>query len=388
VSKKIKAGIIGTGFIGAVHVDALRRIGYVELVALAEAGQEMAERKAREFYIPKAYGNYEDLINDPEVQVVHNCTPNNLHLEINSNIIRAGKHVFSEKPLAMNAKESRQMLDLLKQHKVVHGVNFNYRMYPLVQDMKQRIRKGELGDVWLIHGSYLQDWLLYETDYNWRIEPEISGRTRAVGDLGSHWCDTVQAITGHQIVEVMADFSTVIPVRKKSRVLETFSQSRGATDYEEKAVKTEDWAAVLLRFDNGAKGMFSVSEVCAGRKCFLNIEIDGSKQSLYWNQEQGDQIWVGNRSEPNQVIIRDPNALDPKVRQYAFAPAGHPEGWLDDNKNSVKAFYDFIHAGKDPEKDDADFATFKDGHDIMLILDAIAESNEKGAWVKVKRETE
>ena len=386
--KKIKAGIVGTGFIGAVHVDALRRIGYVELVALAEAGQEMASRKADEFGIPKAYGNYQDLINDPEVQVVHNCTPNNLHLEINSKIIQAGKHVFSEKPLAMNATESRQMLDLLARHKVVHGVNFNYRMYPLAQEMKQRVRRGELGDLWLVHGSYLQDWLLYETDYNWRIEPEVSGRTRAVGDLGSHWCDTVQTITGHKIVEVMADFSTVLPVRKKSRVVETFAQRRGGADYEEKRVKTEDWAAVLLRFDNGAKGMFSVSEVCAGRKCYLNLEVNGSKKSFYWNQEQGDQLWVGHRGEPNQLVIRDPNALQPEARPYALAPAGHPEGWLDDNKNSIKAFYDFIQAGKNLEQDQADFATFWDGHDIMLILDAIAESNENGAWVRVKRRTE
>lgn len=383
--KKIKAGIIGTGFIGAVHVDAVRRVGDVELVALAEATQELAERKAAEYHIPKAYGNYKDLIHDPEVEVVHNCTPNNMHLEVNSEIIRAGKHIFSEKPLAMSAIESQQMLDLLARHKVVHGVNFNYRMYPLCQDMKRKIRQGAIGDVRLVHGSYLQDWLLYDTDYNWRIEPEISGATRAIGDLGSHWCDLVQSVTGLKITEVMADFATVIPVRKKSRVLETFAAGGASADYEEKEVKTEDWASVLIHFDNGAKGVFSVSEVCAGRKCYFNIEVNGSEKTYFWNQEEGDRMWVGNRNEPNQSVIRDPNQLDPGARPYAFAPAGHPEGWLDGIKNNVAAFYDFIRKGKDIDRDETDFATFRDGHDIMLILDAIAASARTGSWVKVNR---
>ncbi len=383
--KKIGVGIIGTGFIGAVHVDALRRLGYVDIVALAEANPELAQAKADAFCIPKAYGDYHDLINDPDVHAVHNCTPNNMHLEINTAILQAGKHVFSEKPLAMNATESAQLLQLAQKSGVVHGVNFNYRMYPLAQEMKYRIARGDIGDVRLIHGSYLQDWLLYPTDYNWRIEPEISGATRAIGDIGSHWCDMAQTVTGLQITEVFADFATVIPVRKKARNVETFAKADAATEWEDKPVQTEDWAAVLVHFSNGARGVFKVSEVSAGRKCRFDIEVNGSEKTFYWNQEQGDRLWVGSREESNQELIRDPNWLTPAIKPYTAAPCGHPEGWLDDNASNVKAFYEFIRQGKDPRCDHADFATFQEGHDIMLILAAIAESAKSRKWVAVER---
>lgn len=383
--RKIKAGIIGTGFVGAVHIDAIRRLGFVELVAIAEANEELARKKAADFYIPRAYGNYLDLIHDPDVQVVHNCTPNNLHLKINIAIIEAGKHIFSEKPLGLNRFESRKLLELVKKHQVVHGVNFNYRMYPLVQDMKCRIQKGELGKINLVHGSYLQDWLFYDTDYNWRIEPETGGATRAIGDIGSHWCDLAQTVTGLKITEVFADLSTIIPVRKKSKILETFSENRHLTDYEEIAVKTEDWGAVLVHFENEARGVFYVSQVSAGRKCYFNIEINGSIQSLYWNQEKGDRMWVGHRNESNSAIMRDPNQLDQQCRRYAFAPGGHPEGWLDSFKNNLYAYYRYIADGKNIETEKPDFATFYDGYDISCIVGAIVESYQKGMWVKVNR---
>jgi len=368
-----------------VHVDALRRLGYVDLIALAEAGQELAQKKADAFHIPKAYGDYRDLLNDPDVQVVHNCTPNNMHLEVNSAIIKAGKHVFSEKPLAMDSDESARLLELAVKHRVVHGVNFNYRMYPLVQEMKHRIARGDIGEVRLIHGSYLQDWLFYPTDYNWRIEPEVCGATRAAGDIGSHWCDLAQNVSGLCITEVLADFATVIPVRKKAHDVETFSTTREAEQYEEKEVRTEDWAAVLVHFENGVKGVFYVSEVCAGRKCRFDIEVNGSKKTFYWNQEQGDRMWVGTREEANHEMIRDPNYVAPNIRPYTAAPAGHPEGWLDDNAASIKAFHEFVRQGKDINRDQPDFATFREGHDIMLILEAITESAKKGTWAKVKR---
>ncbi|NIA14438.1 MAG: Gfo/Idh/MocA family oxidoreductase [Nitrospiraceae bacterium] len=382
---KIGVGVVGTGFIGPVHIDALRRLGHVEIVALGEANQELARAKADALGIPKAYGDFNDLINDADVEVVHNCTPNNMHLEINSAIVQAGKHVFSEKPLAMDSNESAQLLQLAQEHGVVHGVNFNYRLYPLAQEMRHRIARGDIGDVRLIHGSYLQDWLLYPTDYNWRIEPEISGATRAVGDIGSHWCDLAQCVTGLRIAEVCADFATVISVRKKARNVETFAKASEATEWDEKPVRTEDWAGVLVRFENGARGVFSVSEVSAGRKCRLDIEINGSEKTFYWNQEQGDRLWVGTRNEGNQEIIRDPNWVAEAVRPHTFAPAGHPEGWLDNNAANIRAFYEFIREGKDSNRDPAAFATFRDGHDIMLILRAITESAATGRWVKVQR---
>ena len=343
---KIGVGIIGTGFAGTIHVDALRRLGFVDLIAIADSNQELAEKKAHDLFIPKVYKDYLELIDDPNIQVVHNCTPTNLHLQINTEIIESGKHIFSEKPLGMTAQEAHKMLELLKEHQVVHGVNFNYRMYPLVQDMKQKIKEGELGDIRLVHGSYLQDWLFYDTDYNWRVEPEIGGKTRAVGDIGSHWCDLAQTITGLRITEVLADFATVIPVRKKSKIVETFSKVQEVTDYEEKKVENEDWATVIVHFENGVKGVFYVSQVSAGRKCYFNIEINGSKKSFYWNQESGDQMWIGYRDQPNVIAMRDPNQLTESCRKYVLAPAGHPEGWLDAFKNNLQAFYSFIREGK------------------------------------------
>jgi predicted dehydrogenase len=383
--ERIKVGIIGTGFVGTVHIDALRRLGFVEVVAVAEANEELAQKKAADFFIPRAYGNLHDLINDPDVQVIHNCTPNHLHLEINTAIIQAGKHIFSEKPLGMNRFESSKMLELAEKYRVVHGVNFNYRMYPLVQDMKHRIQKGELGKVNLIHGSYLQDWLFYETDYNWRIEPKYGGATRAIGDIGSHWCDLAQTLTGLKITKVFADLSTVIPVRKKSKIVETFSENREPTDYEEIPIQSEDWGAVLIRLENGASGVFYVSQISAGRKCCLNIEIDGSNQSFYWNQEEGDRMWIGYRNQPNAYFMRDPNQLDPKCRGYVLAPGGHPEGWLDSLKNSLLAYYRAVLDAKNALNKKPDYATFHDGYDISCIVDAIVESQQKGKWVKVAR---
>ncbi len=382
---KIGVGIIGTGFAGTIHVDALRRLGFVDLIAIADSNQELAEKKAHDLFIPKVYKDYQELIDDPNIQVVHNCTPTNLHLQINTEIIESGKHIFSEKPLGMTAQEAHKMLELLKEHQVVHGVNFNYRMYPLVQDMKQKIKEGELGDIRLVHGSYLQDWLFYDTDYNWRVEPEIGGKTRAVGDIGSHWCDLAQTITGLRITEVLADFATVIPVRKKSKIVETFSKVQEVTDYEEKKVENEDWATVIVHFENGVKGVFYVSQVSAGRKCYFNIEINGSKKSFYWNQESGDQMWIGYRDQPNVIAMRDPNQLTESCRKYVLAPAGHPEGWLDAFKNNLQAFYSFIREGKNIEEEKPSFATFYDGYDIACIVDAIVKSNQTESWVKVER---
>lgn len=386
--RKLRVGMIGAGFIGPVHIDAVRRMGLAEIVGFSDVDLELARAKAEQFHIPRAYGNYADLIHDPDVDVIHNCTPTNLHMEVNRQAILAGKHIFSEKPLGMSAAESRAMLELLREHpQVIHGVNYNYRMYPLALDMKRRIRRGELGRIHLIHGSFLQDWLLYATDYNWRIEPEISGATRAIGDLGSHWCDLAQTVTGMKIVEVFAEFNIVHPVRRKSTVAETFAKTQAAAEYEEKTVRTEDWAAVLVRFENGAKGVFQAGEISAGRKARLDLEISGLGGTFYWNQEEGDKLWIGQREGANQIAFRDPNGMDADQRRYAFAPAGHPEGWLDSNRNSVAAFYQAVLSGVRPGPGEAEYATFEDGHDIMLVTDAIARSHAEGRWIAVDRST-
>lgn len=382
--KKVRAGIIGMGFIGVSHIEAIRRIGFGELIAVADVNYELAKRKADEYSIPKCYKTIDELLADDEIDIVHNCTPNNLHMEINEKIIKAGKHIFSEKPLARNSEESSRMLELLSENKnIIHGVNFNYRMNPLVQEMKNKVRNGEIGKPTLVHGSYLQDWLLFETDYNWRIEPEISGPSRCIADIGSHWMDSAQTILGARIIEVCADLVTVIPVRKKPKgQVETFSINTNV-EYEDRKIETEDYGAVLFKMDNGVHGVFRVSEVSAGRKCHLDIEVNGSKASLYWNQENADHMWMGFRDRDNCQVMRNPNLMTPEARQYTYLAAGHPEGWNDAMRNNVYSLYKFIAEDKVLGKDQNDFATFEEGHYIIKLTEAILKSSETRQWTKV-----
>lgn len=382
---KLKVGVVGMGFIGASHIDAIRRIGIAELVAVADTNYELAKTKAEEYSIPRCYETMEALLADPEVAVIHNCTPNLLHLEINRKVIEAKKHIFSEKPLAMTSGDSAEMLALLSQNpEIAHAVNFNYRMNPLVQEMKNRVQAGEIGVPMLVHGTYLQDWLLLETDYNWRIEPEISGPSRCVADIGSHWMDTVQCVLGSRITQVCADMATLLPVRKKPKgQVETFSVNTSG-EYEDKTVSTEDYAAVLVRFENGTRGVFCVSEMSAGHKCRLDFEVDGSKASFYWNQEQPDQMWMGMRNDYNRSIFRDPNLMTAEARPYTHLAAGHPEGWNDALYNNIRSFYTFIAEGKTPGVDRTDFATFADGHYIVKLTEAILQSANEKRWISIQ----
>lgn len=384
--KKIKVGVIGTGFIGPTHIEAIRRIGFAEVVAIAGNGQESAERKAAELGIPRAYGNYRDLLKDDEVEVVHNCTPNHLHFPINKEIVLAGKHVLSEKPLAMSSEESAELLALAKEYKVVHGVCFNYRQFPIVKQLASMIKKEQLGKVNLVHGSYLQDWMLYETDYNWRLAPEVGGKSRTVADIGSHWCDTVQYVIGKKIVEVFADLATVIPVRKKpSSTGETFGgQSPVDTAYEDVPINNEDYASVLVHFEDGTRGVFTVSQVSAGRKNRLSFEVNGSQQSAHWNQEEPEKLWIGHRDKPNEILMADPALFADEAKSAIHHPGGHNEGWPDAMKNMMINFYSFIRDEKDPHRDETPFATFEDGHISMCITDAILRSHEQQKWIKVE----
>lgn len=382
--KKINVGIIGMGFIGISHLDAVRRIANVNLVAISDVNYDLAKKHAARFGIEKCYENYDDLIADPEIHAIHNCTPNNLHLDINKKIIEAGKHVFSEKPLGKSAEETAQMLDVLEKHPdIIAGINFCYRMTPLVQEMKLRVRQGEIGDVMLVHGSYLQDWLLYPTDYNWRIESEYSGPSRCVADIGSHWIDTAQTVIGSRIIEVCAETVTAFPVRKKPvQQVETFVVQENV-EYSDVPVTTEDFAGALVKFENGVTGIFYCSQISSGRKCHLNLEVNGKKGSYYWNQETSDRMWKGHRNVHNELILRNPNLMLPENRDYTYMPAGHPEGWNDAQRNAVFAFYEFIQQDKRHATDQADFATFEEGHYIARVTEAILLSAKEKRWVSV-----
>ncbi len=383
--RSIKAGVIATGFMGQAHIEALRRISGVEVVATASRDQERAKALAGQFAIPRAYGDWRELIADSEVEVVHNCTPNHRHFEINNEAVLAGKHIVSEKPLTINSRESTELLKLVREKGVVHAINFNYRFYPLIQHAKSLFDGGEIGSAYLIHGHYIQDWLFYASDYNWRLETELSGESRAVADIGSHWCDMVQFVTGSKIKRVFADLVTVHAERKRPKnEVATFKGKEtqsGATEKVE--INTEDAGSVLLHFDNGARGVFTVSQVSAGRKNHFWFEIDGSKSALAWNQERPNELWVGRRDAPNETIIKDPSLLSETARRYAHYPGGHPEGYPDGPKNLFMSVYEFIRAGKDPRKDRPDFPTFDDGHLAIKIVEAVLQSHRSQQWVGV-----
>ena len=381
---KKNIGIIGMGYIGVSHVEAIRRLGNLELVAVADTNIELAESKAGEFHIPKVYKTMDELIADPTIDVIHNCTPNFLHFEVNTKAIEAGKHIFSEKPLTNTVKESQELLNLLRKNPdIVAGVNYCYRMNPLVQDAKNRIAQGEIGKPLLVHGSYLQDWLLFETDYNWRIEPEYAGITRCIGDIGTHWLDLAQVMSGSKIIEVCADVVIVHPKRKKpTKAVETFAVNTDAS-YIEYDVATDDYAGALIKFDNGASGVFQCSQVSAGRKCFIDIEVDCTKASFHWQHQEGDKMWKGNRNSNNEEIMRNPNLMTPEAGQYSFLAAGHPEGWNDAFKNVLIAYYNFIFDGKKHGKDKEDFATFDDAHYLMRLSEAILKSARERRWINI-----
>ena len=380
--ENIKVGVIGAGFIGPVHVEALRRVPGVEVVAIAAATPAEAETAAKKLSIPKAHKCWEDLVADPEIQVVHNCTPNVLHYPINMVVIAAGKHLVSEKPLGMNETESKTMYDAAQKAGIINAINYNYRMYPLVRQAMENVSTGDIGNILLVHGSYLQDWLLFETDYNWRVEPECGGALRAIGDIGSHWCDLAQYITGSPIVEVCADLQTFhkTRMRPESGSNETFTnEKKSGTPVE---IKTEDAATVLIRFANGARGSFLVSQVSAGRKNRLWMEVDGTKKSMVWNQEDPNNLWIGRRETPSQTLPKDASLMSREAAQLAHYPGGHPEGYPDVVKNLFTRVYDDIRNGTRK----GGYPTFADGYRAERVNAAILKSHQTQSWVKVEQE--
>ena len=377
-------GLVGAGFVGPHHMDAVRRLGYVDIVAVAGSSQASAQAKADALHIPKAYGSYAELLADPAVDVVHNATPNYLHHEVNAAAIAKGKHVVSDKPLAMTAAEAKSLVDLAAKAGIVHAVTFNYRGNPLVQQARLAIARGDIGAPTFVHGQYLQDWLIKDTDYSWRLEPDKGGASSALGDIGSHWCDLAQHISGLRITHVLGDITTTIKKRKKPTGSREAFQADGGGATTEVDITVEDLASVLVRFDNGAKGSFSVGQVCAGHKNDLELEICGTKASLKWKQEEQNVLWIGHRDGPNQVLQKDPSLLDAAARGYAHLPGGHQEAWADAFCNLMRDIYGFIAAGKSAK--DAHppaFATFEDGYRANCVVEAILKSAKAGAWTKV-----
>ncbi len=386
----IKVGVVGTGFIGPAHIEALRRLG-IEVAGLVGSSPERAAAKANELGIVKAYESFEALIADPQISVVHITSPNHLHYSQTKAALEAGKHVVCEKPLAMNPQQSAELVALAKARKLVNAVNFNIRFYPIVQQARVMVQSGEIGDVFIAQGSYLQDWLLLPTDWNWRLEPELGGKMRAVADIGSHWLDLITFITGLRIKAVSADFATFISRRKKpKKPVDTFSgKLLTAEDSEEQEITTEDYATIMLRFEDaerrgnssGPRGVLTVSQVSAGRKNRLSFEIDGSQSSLSWNSERPDELLIGHRDRPNELLLKDPALLAAEARQFTSYPGGHNEGFPDTFKQLYWAIYRYLQAGDFAAK--PDFPTFEDGHYELALGEAIFVSARTGQWVNV-----
>jgi predicted dehydrogenase len=385
--KRIGMGIVGAGFIGPHHVDAVRRLGFVDVLALADMNEGLAKQKAESLNIPTSYGSYEAMLDDPAIQVVHNATPNFLHYPVNSAVLAKGKHIISDKPLALSADEARRLRDQAAKAGVFNAVTFGYRGNPLVQQARHAVAAGRIGKPHFVHGYYIQDWLLKDTDYSWRLEPDKGGASSALGDIGSHWCDLVQHVTGARITQVLGDLTTVLPKRKRPKgAREAFAAATGKEEFDLVDIKVEDLASVLIRFDTGAKGVFTAGQVCAGHKNDLVFEVCGGAASLKWRQERQNELWIGQRDEANQVLQKDPSLMDAEVRHYAHLPGGHQEAWADAFSNLMRDIYGTIAAGGKPT--DAlppAFATFEDGYRANAIVDAILDSARAGGvWTTVK----
>jgi len=378
----VGAAVIGTGFIGTVHVEALRRIG-VNVRGVLGSSAERGAARATALGVPKAYDDLDALLADDAVDAVHVTSPNDLHGSQATAILAAGKHVICEKPLAMTSAESGALVDAAARSGLVNATNFNIRYYPLNQDARERIAGGALGDVRLVTGRYFQDWLLLDSDWNWRLQPERGGALRAVGDIGSHWLDLMTFVTGQHVAAVMADLTTFIDTRREpTGPVETFSTERAAETVE-RAIATEDAATILLRFEGGARGAVSISQISAGRKNSLQYEIDGSESAWAWDSEQPDQAWIGHRDRPNEILIRNPALMGRAGQAAAALPGGHVEGFFDTFCAHFRAVYADVVAGRPSSR--PTYPTFADGHDEMLVGDAIAESARTGRWVDVDR---
>ncbi len=382
----IGAAVIGSGFIGTVHLEALRRIGVQVRGLLGSSPQRGAERAAK-VGVARSYADLDELLADETVEVVHVTSPNHLHYPQVKAILAAGRHVVCEKPLTMTSQQSAELVELADQARRdgrVAAVNFNIRFYPLNQHLRELIAADGLGAVRLISGRYFQDWLLLDTDWNWRLEPERGGTLRAVGDIGSHWLDLTSFVAGRHVAEVMAELSTFVRVRQQpAGPVETFSTER-AKDTVPRDIKTEDLATILLRYDNGARGVMAVSQISAGHKNSLQYEIDGSTSAAAWDSENPDFLWLGHRGRPNELLNRDAALMLPAGQAAAALPGGHVEGFADTFAALFRAVYADVAAGM--MRHNPPYATFADGHEEMLVGDAIARSARDGTWAGVERE--
>ena len=381
----IRVGVIGAGFMGLTHIRTLRRIRGVEVVALADVSSENAAKAAELLDVPQVFEDFEELITKSGADVIHNCTPNHLHYDVTKLALEAGKHVFSEKPLAITADQGEKLVQLAEERDLRHGVNFVYRYYPIIEYAKEIVEKGHLGKLQLMRGGYHQDWLAKDTDFNWRVKQDLGGPSRALADIGSHWCDLVQYVTGDRIIQVFADLDTVIPIRKRmEHTGQTFSKNLESDSIVQKEkVDTEDYAAVLFRTENGARGAFVVSQVSFGHKNQITLEISGDRCSMAWNSKQHERLWIGRRDMANQEVLKDPEHMGlGRGPGHIQMPTGHSEGWLDNFTNLLVDFYEDV-SGDSDRSAGTKYPSFVDGLWEMYLVESMLASHRKQRWIPV-----
>jgi len=377
--KKIKTAVFGAGFMGKVHTEQIRRLGNVEIVALAAVSEQEASQFGAAYGIERTTADWKSLLADSEIQAVHICTPNVLHYPMAKAALEAGKAVLCEKPLTMTVAEARELVQLAQAKGVPNCVNHNLRYYPVVQQARQMVARGDLGEILIVQGTYFQDWLLYETDYNWRVERAANGALRAMGDIGSHWMDMIQHLTGQKITSLCADLQTFHKSRKKPKgAVETFSGKKlSPEDYTDIPMDTDDFGSVMLRLGDRTRGCFSVSQVSAGCKNRFQWEIFGTKRGVAWNQERPDELWIGERNEANRILIKDGSQMYPEAAAFADLPGGHSEGYDDAHKQVYRRFYRKVADPSAP----IDYPTFADGLWGMQCLEKVLESSTERKWV-------
>lgn len=373
------AAVVGTGFIGSVHIQALRRMG-VNVCGVLGSSPERGQERAAALGVAQAYGSIEALLADDAVEVVHVTSPNHAHFEQVKAILAAGKHVICEKPLSMTSAQSGEMKALAEASGKVCAVCYNIRFYPLNQHAHAMVQAGELGDVRLVTGHYHQDWLAKATDWNWRLQSDEGGALRSVGDIGTHWADLTTFVTGLKPVSVFAELATFINQREKPKgAVETFSGASGET--ETVSVDTDDAAMIIIRYENGARGVMSTSQVSVGRKNSLQWDVVGSTASAAWDSEAPDHMFIGHRDKPNETLMRDFTLMNETGTALATMPPGHVEGFGDTFYNLFRSVYaDVAAGGRQP---DSTWATFADGHDEMLFCEAVLKSAQSGRWVEL-----
>jgi predicted dehydrogenase len=375
MSRGLRVAIAGTGFIGAVHARSARLAG-ATLVGVAASSPESARRAAAALGAERAFESADQLVAADDVEVVHICTPNHLHVPLAEAALAAGKHVILEKPIALDAGSAQAITDAAAEAGKIAAVPFVYRYYPTVREARERVRAGDTGPVRLIHGTYLQDWLLKATDDNWRVEENLGGASRAFADIGSHWCDLAEFVTGHRIARLCARTKTAVAERVKSEAHAAFSSANG--DGEARSVGTEDAAVVQFETDQGAVGSTVISQISAGRKNRLWLEVDGAEEAVTFSQEEPEALWVGRR-ENVTLVKRDPEHMSAAARHYAVLPSGHPQGYADCFDAFTAEVYEAVQTGKPADG----LPQFADGLRAARLTDAVLRSAREERWVDV-----